>query len=467
MTSIEYKIKQSLNQFIDSYLKIFGRNPLFSISVFAVEKGGSLQTQKIASSHYKLEDFTGSDFQELLKKHLFDHTLDLAGEIRTYNNYFPDFYHNFLRKRCQEMAETDTYIFFDLPRYSFENNLYFLIFSINYNWLVVNGYNTKDTETDGSKKTFFRLLLKILSEFLINEAKIINGDMVFDEFQINRLHGLAVSLYLETISGNASFFQSINMISSLKYEKKDCSARIALFRDLHDRPLKVRFKTPVALSKHREVRKLLAATGDKHYLVCTGQFFEGIADYSQLEATTARVFSINLVQHMTWELTMGEQLLLRCKEGVLHSNRHELQDSVIIKHIIQTLSASPEQAQNILTLISGARAANHGSILVFFASAAGEAARLSGDCFPVEPFELDVTDLLSFTVMDGALLIDTDTRCHALGVILDGTAVAGSDTSRGSRFNSALRYFIKNKEKKVLIVVVSDDGMIDFIPEPV
>ena len=466
MKTFEHKIRQALHRFIHSYFTIFGREPRFDLSVFALEKGGSIYGQKLSSDRYKLADFVGPVFQDRFREELFGSGHDIVEEIRNYDNYFPDFYHNFLRRRCQEKDSAD--LFFDLPRYSCEGHLYFLVFSVNGDWLAVNGHDTQAGDEPGGKQAFFQLLVDILRDFLTNEAKIVNGNMVFDEFQVRRLHGLAVSLYMESISANANFFQSINMISSLKYEKQECSARIVLYCNASDMPLKVRFREPVPLSKYRKVRKLLAAIGERHCLVCTGEYFEGIADYYELNAAAGTsIFSINLIKHLTWELTRGEQLLLRYKEGVLYPSRHELHNSTIIAHSMHTLRANHEQAKRILELVRAARAASHGSILVFFSEAAEEAVRLSGDCFPVEPFELGVGDLLSFIVMDGALLLDVDAHCHALGVILDGRAVPDADASRGARFNSALRYYAKNKNKNMLIVVVSDDGMIDIIPEPV
>lgn len=80
--------------------------------------------------------------------------------------------------------------------------------------------------------------------------------------------------------------------------------------------------------------------------------------------------------------------------------------------------------------------------------------------------------------IDGALLIDEEGFCHAYGVILDGavgrsknaTPLPYANSGRGSRYNSAVLYvqsllnrYHKNK-KKVIGVVRSEDGMLDFIP---
>lgn len=80
--------------------------------------------------------------------------------------------------------------------------------------------------------------------------------------------------------------------------------------------------------------------------------------------------------------------------------------------------------------------------------------------------------------IDGALLIDESGFCHAYGVILDGAVgrsknanpLPYADSGRGSRYNSTVLYVHslsrrhRTKPIKVIGVVRSEDGMLDFIP---
>lgn len=80
--------------------------------------------------------------------------------------------------------------------------------------------------------------------------------------------------------------------------------------------------------------------------------------------------------------------------------------------------------------------------------------------------------------IDGALLIDKSGFCHAYGVILDGAVgrsqnanpLPYADSGRGSRYNSTVLYVHslsrrhRTKPIKVIGVVRSEDGMLDFIP---
>ena len=61
------------------------------------------------------------------------------------------------------------------------------------------------------------------------------------------------------------------------------------------------------------------------------------------------------------------------------------------------------------------------------------------------------------------MLIQPDGTCHAIGAILDGLATEKGDSSRGSRYNSAVRY-VNSSKYPVLAVVVSEDGWIDLLP---
>jgi len=68
------------------------------------------------------------------------------------------------------------------------------------------------------------------------------------------------------------------------------------------------------------------------------------------------------------------------------------------------------------------------------------------------------------TAIDGAVLIDPSSACHAIGVILDGLASKKGTPSRGARYNSAIRY-VETSEYPCMAIVVSADGSIDLVPD--
>jgi hypothetical protein len=108
----------------------------------------------------------------------------------------------------------------------------------------------------------------------------------------------------------------------------------------------------------------------------------------------------------------------------------------------------------------------HGTMLVISDKAIEESQRLAGQCFVVKPFQLTMGAMQQITSIDGAVLMDRDCTCHAMGVILDGMATKRGNPARGARYNSAIRYFEScNTETSLAIVIVSEDGMINLIPD--
>jgi hypothetical protein len=101
-------------------------------------------------------------------------------------------------------------------------------------------------------------------------------------------------------------------------------------------------------------------------------------------------------------------------------------------------------------------------MLVVSAAAAAEANRLAHQCTPVRRFRATPQMVSLVASIDGAVLVDLDSRCHAIGVILDGPASPKCTPSRGSRFNSAVRYAYGRND--CLVVVKSEDGMVDLLP---
>ncbi len=121
-----------------------------------------------------------------------------------------------------------------------------------------------------------------------------------------------------------------------------------------------------------------------------------------------------------------------------------------------------EDIEQLWGLALAASQQRHGTILVVHAEAEQESLRLSAQGAPIEGTLLDREGMLSLTSVDGAILVDSHGRCHAFGVILDGLTSAHANSSRGARYNSALRYVYSSKAP-CLAVVVSEDGGVEVV----
>ncbi|EFM10492.1 hypothetical protein PaecuDRAFT_2928 [Paenibacillus curdlanolyticus YK9] len=143
-----------------------------------------------------------------------------------------------------------------------------------------------------------------------------------------------------------------------------------------------------------------------------------------------------------------------------------------------------QKIERLDLIVRKAREQKHGTMVVITnrTTAEEEMASLRKQSTPIEPGLINPEYIKFLTAIDGAIYLDTDGNCHAIGVILDGISKDGvGDASRGARYNSAHRYLHKLKDarqqkksdeqaecveqKKCVIVIISEDGMVDLIPE--
>ncbi|WP_141505115.1 tetratricopeptide repeat protein [Paenibacillus luteus] len=127
-------------------------------------------------------------------------------------------------------------------------------------------------------------------------------------------------------------------------------------------------------------------------------------------------------------------------------------------------------ATKLEQIVRKAREQKHGTMVVISDShtAQDEVIKLKKQSTLIEPMEVNPDYIKYLTAIDGAIYFDNTGECHAIGVILDGIAQEGQgDASRGARFNSAHRYLAKLNHlgKKCVIVIISEDGMVDIIPD--
>ena len=439
----EVELQTALDHFLHDYFSVFEPAPELEISVFRVRSG---LVEGLASALWKLKNFNGATFVSSLRTALLES--NAAEAAQNYGHFYPDFFQAFLIQHCRILPEGAGRRFYTLPRRQTGENLLLPLFSLEEVWLKDAG-------------EFFPPALEALRSFLEREA--LHETSHLDAYQAQRLHARAAAEYLARVTGHPDAFACLNTISSLKYEKQDCSARLA-FNNGGVIPLKTAFDPPLSLLQYRKTRKLLAAMDSRLCLVASGEMLLGIANTEDINEP--EVYLASMLKHLTWELSHQGRILLRSEEGKLSAGRRQMRDREIAAFARHILNLDDAGADHILHLIKGAAEAGHGGMLIFSEEAEQEAARLREDCIRVSPFKPDPEDLTAFSMMDGGILMDLEGRCHALGVILDGPACGKADSSRGARYNSALRYREKNAGKKLLLSILSDDGMFDLIPDP-
>jgi len=267
--------------------------------------------------------------------------------------------------------------------------------------------------------------------------------------------------------GSPNLFEHFNLISSLMYEGAEGTGRMLLAKpDGGAVEMLIELAEPVPFGEPRWARKVLqmassevALVADCEKVLGLGNVVEGIDPWQ-----TQNVFEIEFLDHHHWRLSCGIETMLVSRFGV-PSLPQEIFPTARLSDTFRRLfcEARDEDVDDFISLFETAVAQRHGSMLVVAEDAASEADRLQGQGTRVEPTKLTPDLYKRVSDIDGTIIVDPHCICHAIGVILDGPARPECTPSRGSRYNSGIRY-VGASEVPRLAVVVSDDRTVDVIP---
>ena len=266
------------------------------------------------------------------------------------------------------------------------------------------------------------------------------------------------------------FYGACDHISSLKYEQAEGRGRLLLASKNQEgiRP-RLSFKGSVTLEEYRRVRKLLELTSQGGALHTDSEGVFGLIDEYVSTDSEENVFEVVFLGHHHWELRHAGELLMGVSFGQPYLPKLIGYESKLRQDLPRLFAGIQSDSTEVLiSLVRQAERERHGTLVVISAEAAAEADRLKNQATPVEPCLLTPELLSHLTGIDGAVLVDTNGYCHAIGVILDGLASAQGNPGRGARFNSALRYVQSAVDNRIptLAVVVSEDGGVDVMPDP-
>jgi hypothetical protein len=282
-------------------------------------------------------------------------------------------------------------------------------------------------------------LLREAGELMVNSAEAMTG----------------------VLSASGGLFRRVDVVASILYERKAAKGRMIL---AHGGPmdLTVRFTDPVPLSEGRWARKVLETSSVQMPAVSDGSNILGLKDAS-LESSGTQV-EVAFTGHHRWNLLVDNKVLMSCELGVPAFPRREVdraQFEQVVRRILGDADPDIEALWGLVLLLESREC---GATLVVTSKAASEASRLRASALSIEPSKLTEATFRSATSIDGAVLLDAQGTCHALGVILDGPSSPRESPARGSRFNSAVRYVDSDKEPEKVILVRSEDGGIDLLP---
>lgn len=269
------------------------------------------------------------------------------------------------------------------------------------------------------------------------------------------------------LMGAYSLYEACNTISSLKYEGADGIGRMLIANKSHKNiRMILELATPIQLRDHRKVRKFLEVADNNSYIISDSEMIYGLGEIAgKYNPKDESLYEISFLNHYQWEVSHDTNVMMTVSYNQpslphekIDKDKFELDIVRIFKNI------SKKDVQFLWELIAVAIEQPHGTMLVITENAKKEAKRLNNQCFQVAPIRLGKEYFKSVTAIDGAVLLDPQGCCYAIGVILDGKATLDGDSSRGARYNSALRY-LKSVKKATLIAIISEDGIINLIPD--
>gem|GEM_PF-487105 len=309
-----------------------------------------------------------------------------------------------------------------------------------------------------------------------------------------------------------NFLNYIEKISMLNYEGISVSAKLLIINE-DDRKnnidMVVNFKQPIEYKETKKIRKIFEMSsenifviGDTYRIFGLGKFKD--ASFSKGSKLEDRIVVINFEGKLDYKINLiefndsssntkdfREKLIIGFKDKSIILNKFEFPTDKLKGEINETFKnyfhgknydalQISEKVSSVCKIIRHASHQKSGTMVVITTPklAESEINRLNSQCFRVD--EIDIFNLGNPTIsktlinqltsIDGALYIDIESKFHAIGVILDGLATDEADSSRGARYNSAIRYQKMEKFQKkqivtndCIVVVLSEDGMVDIV----
>jgi DNA integrity scanning protein DisA with diadenylate cyclase activity len=272
-----------------------------------------------------------------------------------------------------------------------------------------------------------------------------------------------------------NIFDQINNISSLYYENNASTGRIVFLdykgiKEGHrnvDEILLLAQK--VSLYNTRLIRKLLEMCKSGIALLSDGKFVYGICRIvGKFNEKDENIFVIDFLDLYEWNFVYNKKTLIKINHNEIFLPQNEvsyLEFKLRIKELFPEID--PLNINRLFLIMNKAIEQKNGTMLVISRNAKSEINRLKSQGFLVQPKIITPDIVKKITSIDGAVLIDTECVCYGIGVILDGMATTNGDTSRGARYNSAIRYVetIKNNKdySDCLAIVISEDGYVDLV----
>lgn len=274
------------------------------------------------------------------------------------------------------------------------------------------------------------------------------------------------------IQDTYDLFDRIHNLSLLKYEGEENRGKILFAPPSYSQNF-IEFEKEISLRDRkslRSIRKLLEISNENVALFCDSEDIVGVGTVdTENKFGNSSKMSIQFKGHGSWELRdWKNNIIMDVKYGVPKLPKQAINEEAFLEICNKTFGSADVFCyyDKLWDFVDTAKKQKHGTMIVVSDNAKEEAKRLSKNSFAIVPKEInDLNFIYSLTSIDGAVMLDQTGKCYSIGCILDGLSEEDiADNSRGARYNSALRYinYCVSKNIKVLIVVISEDGMINI-----
>ncbi|MED3542305.1 diadenylate cyclase [Bacillus toyonensis] len=347
-------------------------------------------------------------------------------------------------------------------------------------------------------RLYFGKLQEILhTKSEVNEITCIFNNELNNQYYINNLLENIDNISNHTYEGNSPF-GSILFFNSEVLKNNE---------NLVNYTIRFQSDDLVALNDAKLIRKLLEMTNNENdlYLISDHEMIYGLGEINwpqlndrilfKIEFKGLSKYNIHLITVKEKESSDGVLQIENGKRIYKTSKNLEIMDKSLInvsfkspiiggegytsekfkrllesKNFNEKLKVNQDVIEYLEQVVMYAREQKHGTMVVItdYDTAVSELKTLKKQSILIEATKITPEYIQFLTSIDGAIYFDTNGKCHAIGVILDGIAKENiGDARRGARYNSAYRYLEKLKEdnKNCIIVIISEDGMVNLIPE--
>jgi hypothetical protein len=343
--------------------------------------------------------------------------------------------------------------------------------SLKRNSVPINEYRSVRVPTSLLDAVTLSYLEKASGELRLPEPgsgmSEVNAEEVVSDGANRLMAGLAYRADQNCMDGWSGFFSSCTNVARTYYEgTAGIGTMVLACGDHPSLDQAVRFNNTPRLRTTRAARKLLQLASRGFALHTDSDKLYGLVKVKGYSPSHENLFSVRFLGHHHWQVLHEEQVLIQVQYGKPNLPTPPFDENKLQKDLPKIFRKMTEKhLHRIVGLVHEAEKEKHGTMLMISEGAKSESRRLASQGTPIAPKVLTPELLRNLTPIDGAVLLSPKGVCYAIGVILDGMATDAGDSSRGARYNSAIRYVMSSKYRN-LAVIVSEDGSVEFFPNP-